>query len=163
MKAYSGWLVALVLFGLLLWRTCSPAPEPVLDSRIDTLIEQVAELKDSLQASKNNADTAFVSVIDRTHTLKQLTVEYRTQTDTILKLQACDQLVVQVDSLVEEVAQADSARLKERALADSVIAKQDTVIGLQSEKIDQQSRLLRRWKIGAGTLGAAVVVLLLTR
>ena len=116
-----------VLVVLCVWfiRTCEK--QPSVDMKP---LEQRIE---SLRNAINNRDTLIVhrdTVIKQTSRIKELTREYITHVDTVLKLQICDTLAVACDSLADRYREQDSVFRAQIFDYKQLVSKQDSSIDL---------------------------------
>ncbi len=83
---------------LLYFGQCSEKPTP--DTRVDSIKAEIHK-RDSIIIDRD-------TVIYRVKEVRELVTEVRTETDTVLKLIACDSLAVACDSLAVQYSRQDS-------------------------------------------------------
>jgi hypothetical protein len=153
MKRFDIYLAG-VLVVICVWfiRTCEK--QPIVDMKP---LEQRIE---SLRNAINNRDTLIVhrdTVIRQTNRIKELTREYITHIDTVLKLQICDTLAVACDSLADRYRTQDSVFRAQIFDYRQLISKQDSSI----ELLKKQST--RRFIAGFGVGFATGLIVPRTR
>jgi hypothetical protein len=126
MKRFDIYFVG-VLVVLCVWfiRSCE-GPQP---TDLTPLKDQI----DSLRNAINKRDTLIVhrdTVIRQTSRIKELTREYYTKIDTVLKLQICDTLAVACDSLADRYREQDSVFRAQIFDYRQLVSKQDSSIEL---------------------------------
>jgi hypothetical protein len=126
MKRFDIYLAG-VLVVLCVWfiRTCEK--QPSVDMK--PLEQQIDSLRDAI----NKRDTLIVhrdTVIKQTSRIKELTREYYTKIDTVLKLQICDTLAVACDSLADRYRKQDSVFREQIFDYRQLVSKQDSSIQL---------------------------------
>lgn len=130
MKRFDIYFVG-VLVVLCVWfiRTCEKHPSVDMKP-----LEQRIE---SLRNAINNRDTLIVhrdTVIRQTNRIKELTREYYTKIDTVLKLQICDTLAVACDSLADRYREQDSVFRAQIFDYKQLVSKQDSSIELLKKR-----------------------------
>ena len=116
----------------------------------DRTVDNVSTTEiDSLKVETGKRDTVLMmyhdTVIYRTNQVKSTIVEYRIETDTILKLQLCDSLADQAEKLAVECRELDSLHIIQETDLKSIIGKQDTVIQtltVDNKKLRRNNRIL---------------------
>ena len=145
MKRFDIYLVG-VLVVLCVWfiRTCEK--QPSVDMKP---LEQRIE---SLRNAINNRDTLIVhrdTVIRQTNRIKELTREYITHVDTVLKLQICDTLAVACDSLADRYREQDSVFRAQIFDYRQLVSKQDSSIELLKKQ--RTRRFIAGFGVGFAT------------
>lgn len=114
-----------------------------LEGRVDSIMSTI-DLRSEL-LSKSHDTVIYIS-----REVKNTITEYITETDTILKLQKCDELARDCEELSEQCIKNDSLHIVQQEAKDIVISTQDTVITslkFENKTLVNNNRLL---KIGAG-------------
>ena len=145
MKRFDIYFVG-VLVVLCVWfiRTCEK--QPSVDMKP---LEQRIE---SLRNAINNRDTFIVhrdTVIRQTNRIKELTREYYTKIDTVLKLQICDTLAVACDSLADRYREQDSVFRAQIFDYKQLVSKQDSSIELLKKQ--RTRRFIAGFGVGFAT------------
>jgi hypothetical protein len=145
MKRFDIYFVG-VLVVLCVWfiRTCEK--QPSVDMKP---LEQRIE---SLRNAINNRDTFIVhrdTVIRQTNRIKELTREYYTKIDTVLKLQICDTLAVACDSLANRYREQDSVFRAQIFDYKQLVSKQDSSIELLKKQ--RTRRFIAGFGVGFAT------------
>lgn len=96
----------------------------------DTIREKIIQ-RDSLLISRD-------TVIYKVKEVKNLITEYRIETDTVLKIQICDSIVITCDSLASQFSRQDS-------LFREQIKDYSALVGLQDSMLKIKPK--RRWVI----------------
>ena len=119
-------LIVLVLAVIgLYFRSCG---DVVPVGKVDTILQRI-EYRDTLLIERD-------TVVYRTREVKNLITEYRTETDTVVKLQICDSLAVKCDSLADQFNRQDSIYREQISDYRRVVGVQDSII---------KSKPKRRW------------------
>lgn len=158
----SGWAMSLLLATALAWmslnRSCTE-PGRIVPDKTDSLMALIQDIKDSIGARGSVIERSSDTVIYRSTQVKNLVVEYRLVRDTVEKLRVCDSLADQAEELAYEAWVNDSLHKKQEADMEVVIAKQDTVIDLQKDRVFDADKRMRWWRRGAiGSAAVAVIV-----
>lgn len=114
-----------------------------LESRVDSIMSTIDSRSELL--SKSHDTVIYIS-----REVKNTITEYITETDTILKLQKCDELARDCEELSNQCIKNDSLHIVQQEAKDIVISTQDTVITslkFENRTLVNNNRLL---KIGAG-------------
>jgi hypothetical protein len=107
---------------------------------------------ESLRNAINNRDTLIVhrdTVIRQTSRIKELTREYYTKIDTVLKLQICDTLAVACDSLADRYREQDSVFRAQIFDYRHLVSKQDSSIELLKKQ--RTRRFIAGFGVGFAT------------
>jgi hypothetical protein len=145
MKRFDVYFVG-VLVVLCVWfiRSCED------NKRVD--LSGIEQRIDSIKRAINSRDTLIIhrdTVIKQTSRIKELTREYYTKIDTVLKLQICDTLAVACDSLADRYREQDSVFRAQIFDYTHLVSKQDSSIELLKKQ--RTRRFIAGFGVGFAT------------
>ena len=127
-------ILPIILCGIIVFLLLRPTEVkvPNLGTAIDSLRNAIAA-----------RDTVIIphdTVIYRTTKTREIITQYRTEYDTITRLQLCDSMTVLCDSLAIQFRRQDSVYVEQVGDLKEIVAKQDTVIQEQGRSIRKLKR-----------------------
>lgn len=132
------------------------------DVATDSLLQEIKDLKEKVAGRDTLLMESSDTVIYRVREVRSTIVDYRTETDTVLKLMKCDSLADRAEKLARDCERNDSLHWAQENDLKDIVAKQDTVISDQGSELKDERRRSRRWKwvsAGAGVLVLGLVLL----
>lgn len=125
MKNLNSVLIVILIAAVcgLYFRSCGN-DSPVLVA--DTIRERI-EHRDSFLIERD-------TVVYRVREVKNLITEYRTETDTVIKIQLCDSLAVKCDSLASQFSRQDSVYREQISDYKLLVSVQDSIIKLKPKR-----------------------------
>lgn len=136
-------------------------------SNADSVIQRLTIENNILKEAVSRRDTILErshdTVVYRIREVHETIRDYRLVHDTLLKLQICDSLVEDCETLAAECEENDSLHRAQEKDLKKIISKQDTIITVQATEIVSLKKKRNMWKAATAATAAALTAILIVR